>query len=187
MPELNEYAAKNLTLFQSICTQSNIQSIVSIQQQQQQHQPFSSPSSSSSILTTNEIGNENHHPITSSPSSTTLSSSYNNIASPNSTQPLLDMSQLTINLLDWTNLTDPRHKLETVLLKAKESFDYLDMKWWTQIENEITNIINEGNNKQMREIEGLAKRLSDLNSLLETCKLCLSREKEICDVRVSQL
>jgi hypothetical protein len=138
------------------------------------------PHSTSSSSTLSIITDLHHQqtPFTSSPSSTI--SSYNNLASPNSTQ--IHETSSTINLLDWTNLTDPRHKLETVLLKAKESFDYLDVNWWTQIENEFNKLISDGNNKQMKEIEGLTKRLSDLNSLLDTCKTCLSRQREISEV-----
>ena len=144
MPELNEYATKNLTLFQSIYSL-----------------PFSSSTSSSSIVTANESSGGNDELPSASPSSS--------------------FQDLSINLLEWTNLTDPRHKLETVLLKAKESFEYLDTKWWTQIETDIQNILNEGNNQHMKEIEGLTKRLSDLNSLLEACKQSLNSEKELCD------
>jgi hypothetical protein len=144
LPELNEYATKNLTLFQSICSQQPLQ--------------FSSSLSSSSIITTND----------SSPSSSFNQSNHHYEIS-------------SINLLEWTNSTDPRHKLETVLSKAKDSFECLDMKWWTQIETDIQNILNEGNNQHMKEIEGLTKRLSDLNIFLEACKKSLNSEKEICD------
>ncbi len=104
----------------------------------QQPLPFSSSLSSTSIITTND----------SSPSYSFNQSNHHEISS--------------INLLEGA--TDSRHKLETVILK--DSFECLDMKWWTQIETDIQNILNEGNNQHMKEIEGLSKRLSDLNTFL---------------------
>ena len=174
MPELNEYAAKNLTLFQSIC---NSQSTTVLPTPPPPPPHFSS-STTSSIFTQNEATTI---PFTSSPCTST-SSCLNQLASPNSTQ---NFDTFKINLLDWTNLTDPRHKLETVLEKAKESFLHLDTSWWNEIESEVKYLISEGNNKQMKEIEGLTKRLSDLNTLLESSRQCLNREKEICDVNIA--
>lgn len=107
-------------------------------------------------------------------STATVSNSDNN-NTPSSTTA-------TINLLEWTNLTDPRHKLEHVLFKAKESIEYLNETLWSQFEIDYKLITNEAKNKQMKEIEGLTTRLSNLTLFLETCKSCIARQKEITDV-----
>jgi hypothetical protein len=84
-------------------------------------------------------------------------------------------------LLDWSNLTDPRHKLETVIDNAKECILQIDNNWWSNIEKQVNEILIESDNKQYKDIDGLTNRLYDLNVLLSESKNLLSKQAELRD------
>lgn len=84
-------------------------------------------------------------------------------------------------LLDWSNSTDPRHKLDTVIDNAKECILQIDDNWWSNIEKQVNDILIESDNKQYKDIEGLTNRLYDLNVLLNESKSLLNKQAEFRD------
>ena len=88
------------------------------------------------------------------------------------------------SLLDWIRSTDSQNKLSHYIDETKEmlhSFG-LNLKWH-ELSSKIGKILNSiDSNPQMKEIEGLTKRLQDLNGFLERSKSLLASQDEICEV-----
>jgi RB1-inducible coiled-coil protein 1 len=113
------------------------------------------------------------------------SSLINNQQSPTNTDPAASFNQheTSTNLYDWTNTTDPRHKLDVIITKARESINSLnDNNLWSEIEYDFELITNESNDKQIKEIRGITDRLCNLKGFLKECETCLARQKEVADV-----
>lgn len=88
-----------------------------------------------------------------------------------------------MNLLDWIKSTDPQNNLSNVIDEAKDILENFEAKFkWSDLESKIDKLMNQvENNNQMREIEGLAKRLDDLKGFLNQSAKFLTNQNEIAD------
>jgi hypothetical protein len=86
-------------------------------------------------------------------------------------------------LLEWIKSTDPQNKLNAVIDETKEMLTSFDSNFkWKELRTKINKLINEFEaNPQMKEIEGLTKRLQDLNNFLDKSKKYLASQLEISD------
>ncbi len=86
-----------------------------------------------------------------------------------------------LTLLDWIKSTDPQNKLSTVIDETREMLSYFDNNFnWDLLQSKINKLVDQiENNSQMREIEGLTKRLQDLNNFLEMSKKFLAGQQDI--------
>jgi len=120
---------------------------------------------------------------------------FNNFSS----QSIADLQELQINerqlanttvknntgtnltLLDWIKSTDPQNKLSTVIDETREMLHHFDNNFnWELLQTKINKLVDQiENNAQMREIEGLTKRLQDLNNFLEMSKKFLAGQQDI--------
>jgi len=100
----------------------------------------------------------------------------------------LASSSHTISLLDWIKSTDPQNKLNIVVDETKEMFtSFESSSKWRDLKAKISKTLAQiENNPQMKEIEGLTKRLQDLNNFLEASNKLLSAQNDIADVRTCQ-
>ena len=87
-------------------------------------------------------------------------------------------------LLEWIKSVDPQNKLNAVIDDTKEMLKNFDSNFkWKDLRNNITLLIRQfDNNQQMKEIEGLTKRLQDLNSFLDKSKTYLAGQCDITEV-----
>jgi hypothetical protein len=97
-------------------------------------------------------------------------------------QTIADESFLqdSMSLLDWIKSTDTRNQLNSVIEETKEMQKSFDENFkWHELQANINKLLDQiDNNPQMREIEGLTKRLQDLNSLLDNSKKFLDTLNE---------
>lgn len=113
------------------------------------------------------------------------SSNHNESSGPSSPTagPLkLDDRQLT--LLDWIKSTDPNNKLNSVIDETNEILANFDKNpKWADLYGKIRKLLGQvENNAQMKEIEGLAKRLEDLKGFLTQAEKFLANQNEINEV-----
>lgn len=99
----------------------------------------------------------------------------------NSTSKQLNDTLTTSTLLEWIKSTDPQNKLNAVIDETKEMLSNFDSNFkWKDLRIKITKLLNQfENNPQMKEIEGLTKRLQDLTNFLEKSKKYLQAQAEI--------
>ena len=114
---------------------------------------------------------------------------FNNFSS----QSIADLQALQINeaqlkradncvtLLEWIKSTDPQNRLDTVIDETREMLAHFDNNFtWPNLQTKIGTLVAQiENNPQMREIEGLTKRLQDLNNFLEMSKRFLASQGDI--------
>ena len=152
------------TLFSSFSSQSltNLQSAQLISNISKQQLP--SP---------NEL-NEFEQSATNTNDTTTTTAT-----SPNTT----NTTESTINLLDWIKSTDPQNRLSSVIDETKEILDNFEAKFkWSELEAKISKLLGQiESNQQMKEIEGLAKRLDDLKGFLGQSSKFLASQSEIAE------
>ncbi|CAF0759074.1 unnamed protein product [Brachionus calyciflorus] len=88
-----------------------------------------------------------------------------------------------LTLLDWIKSTDPNNKLDTVVDQTKKILDDVENKLkWNELSQKINDVLNQiENNSQLKEIEGLAKRLEDLKTFLDESNRLLLSQNEITD------
>lgn len=118
---------------------------------------------------------------------------FNNFSS----QSIADLQALQINeqqlklnsgsyltLLEWIKSTDPQNKLNSVIDETREMLSHFDNNFkWENLESKIHVLVDQiENNPQMREIEGLTKRLQDLNNFLEMSQKFLTGQNDIVEV-----
>jgi hypothetical protein len=89
-----------------------------------------------------------------------------------------------LSLLDWIKSTDPNNKLNCVIEETNEILANLEKNLkWNDLHFKINKLLNQiENNAQMREIEGLTKRLDDLKGFLIQSNKFLIGQNEINDV-----
>lgn len=117
---------------------------------------------------------------------------FNNFSS----QSIADLQALQINeqqlkkvdsncltLLEWIKSTDPQNRLDSVIDETREMLSHFDNNFtWRNLQTKINTLVAQiENNPQMREIEGLTKRLQDLNNFLEMSKKFLTSQNDIVD------
>jgi hypothetical protein len=101
------------------------------------------------------------------------------------TENELASSSHTTSLLDWIKSTDPTNKLNCVIDETKEMFNSFEStSKWRDLKAKICKTLAQiEQNPQIKEIEGLTKRLHDLNNFLEASNKLLSAQNDIVDVR----
>jgi len=101
------------------------------------------------------------------------------------TEDELVTSSHTISLLDWIKSTDSTNKLNCVVDETKEMFtSFESTSKWRDLKAKISKTLAQiEQNPQLKEIEGLTKRLHDLNNFLEASNKLLSAQSDIADVR----
>jgi hypothetical protein len=115
------------------------------------------------------------------------SSESNNSNGPNSPSGITtDNGALDnhLTLLDWIKSTDPQNKLSTVIEETRDILESFDAKFkWSELEAKISKLLGQiESNQQMKEIEGLAKRLDDLKGFLGQASKFLVSQSEINEV-----
>ncbi len=96
-------------------------------------------------------------------------------------------TNVDLTLLEWIKSVDPQNKMNAVIDDTKEMLKNFDSNFkWKDLRNNISLLISQfDNNQQMKEIEGLTKRLQDLNSFLDKSKTFLAGQCDITEVRNS--
>jgi hypothetical protein len=99
----------------------------------------------------------------------------------------LASSSHSLSLLDWIKSTDPHNKLSSVIDETKEMFaNFESSSKWRDLKEKISKTLAQiENNPQMKEIEGLTKRLHDLNNFLEASNKLLSAQSDIAEVGIN--
>ena len=115
-----------------------------------------------------------------------------------SSQSIADLQALQLNeqklklnasncltLLEWIKSTDPQNRLNSVIEETREMLNNFDTNFkWETLQAKINKLVDQiEKNPQMREIEGLTKRLQDLNNFLEMSKSFLAGQSEIVEVQ----
>ena len=120
------------------------------------------------------------------------SDSANN-SNPHSSTSVVDENSVVVvsnesanlSLLDWIKSFDPQHQLDSVINETRDMLANFDRNFeWPALQarkNELLKTIDQ--NQNMREIEGLAKRLQDLNALLDKSKSLLASQSDINEVK----
>lgn len=100
-------------------------------------------------------------------------------------QPATTATSLT--LLDWIKSTDPNNKLHALIDETTEILSKLETSFkWTELSGRVDKLFQQiENNPQMREIEGLTKRLEDLKDFLRQADKFLVSQAEINEVNRS--
>lgn len=115
-----------------------------------------------------------------------------------SSQSIADLQALQINenklkqnssscltLLEWIKSTDPQNRLNNVIDETREMLTHFDTNFrWGVLQEKINKLVDQIENPQMREIEGLTKRLQDLNNFLEDSKKFLAGQNDIVEVNL---
>ena len=162
MSTLNKRLKLQRTLFSSFSSQSltNLQSAHLLNNYAKQ----SSETRNESNANSNENSNAN----------------TNNTNSPNNTTTEV-ITHFT--LLDWIKSTDPQNKLSSVIEETRDILDNFEAKFkWNELEAKVSKLLSQiENNQQMKEIEGLAKRLDDLKGFLIQSGKFLASQNEITD------
>jgi hypothetical protein len=154
----------SLTLFSGFSSQS----IVNLQ----------SPSSPQSPLHSDIIQQQQQNQLQSPTGGQLMSVINENNEVSNSS--VYNKSENDYTLLDFVNQADPHNELTSVIQKIREIQSRFDINMkWPELKKKIDNIFYQmDNNPQMREIDGLTKRLNDLNGLIDTSKKFLSAQNE---------
>ena len=102
----------------------------------------------------------------------------------NEQQLKLNSTSSCLTLLEWIKSTDPQNRLDSVIDETREMLSHFDNNFkWGNLQGKINVLVDQiENNPQMREIEGLTKRLQDLNNFLETSKKFLVGQGDIVEV-----
>lgn len=89
-----------------------------------------------------------------------------------------------LTLLDWIKSTDPNNKLNAVIDETREILDKLESSLnWNELSEKIEKQMGSiESSSQMREIEGLTKRLDDLKGFLIEANKLLVNQNEINNV-----
>lgn len=90
-----------------------------------------------------------------------------------------------LTLLDWIKSTDPNNKLNSVIDETNDILNNLEKNFkWNELNGKITKLTTQiENSSQMREIEGLTKRLDDLKGFLIQANKFLTTQNEINEVK----
>ena len=89
-----------------------------------------------------------------------------------------------LTLLEWIKSTDPQNRLNNVIEETREMLTHFDTNFrWGILQEKINKLVEQIENPQMREIEGLTKRLQDLNNFLEDSKKFLAGQSDIVEVK----
>lgn len=90
----------------------------------------------------------------------------------------------TKTILDWIKSTDPNNKLNAVIDETNEILNNFETSFkWNELNSKIGKLMADiDNSAQMREIEGLTKRLEDLKGFLNQANKFLINQSEINDV-----
>lgn len=89
-----------------------------------------------------------------------------------------------LTLLDWIKSTDPNNKLHALIDETSEILGKLETGFkWNELNSRVEKLFEQiENNPQMREIEGLTKRLDDLKDFLIQANKFLANQNEITEV-----
>lgn len=89
-----------------------------------------------------------------------------------------------ISLLEWIKSTDPNNKLNSVIDETKDILENFEKNFkWNELNSKINKLLGQvENSQQMREIEGLTKRLEDLKGFIDESNKFLASQNEITEV-----